>query len=89
MRRNPQGESAWFAAKRYGYGAGLPLRWQGWALLLAFLVMVGSFALVFPSTQGLTAWLALALLLAGTLMFLRIVARRTRGGWRWRWGERD
>ena len=20
----------WFAAKRYGIGAGLPLRWRGW-----------------------------------------------------------
>jgi hypothetical protein len=27
----------WFAPKRYGYGAGLPISWQGWALTIAFL----------------------------------------------------
>ena len=27
-------DGAWFAPKRYGFGAGLPIAWQGWALLL-------------------------------------------------------
>ena len=26
----------WFAPKRYGYGAGLPLTWQGWVLCLVY-----------------------------------------------------
>ncbi len=26
-------DKAWFTPKRYGYGAGLPVAWQGWALL--------------------------------------------------------
>ena len=26
----------WFAPKRYGYGTGLPIAWQGWALLAAY-----------------------------------------------------
>ena len=28
----------WFAQKRYGYGAGLPIAWQGWAVLGAWLL---------------------------------------------------
>ena len=28
----------WFAPKRYGYGSGLPISWQGWAVLLGFAV---------------------------------------------------
>ena len=24
----------WFAPKRYGYGAGLPIAWQGWAVIV-------------------------------------------------------
>lgn len=31
-------EKAWFAAKRYGYGWGLPKRWQGWLVLGLYLV---------------------------------------------------
>lgn len=30
-------EKAWFAAKTYGWGWGLPLRWQGWAVLTGFI----------------------------------------------------
>ena len=26
--------------KRYGYGAGLPVAWQGWALLAGYIVMM-------------------------------------------------
>ncbi len=30
----------WFRAKRYGLGWGLPLAWQGWVFLLAWIVTV-------------------------------------------------
>ena len=29
----------WFAPKRYGYGAGLPISWQGWALTIGFVAV--------------------------------------------------
>lgn len=75
----------WFAPKRYGYGAGLPISWQGWALMVAFIAVVIPLAL----------WLAdrpielLAALVLPTTGFMVICAKTTRGGWRWRWGERD
>src|SRR3546814_6692541 len=28
-------ERPWFRAKRHGYGAGLPIAWQGWVMLAA------------------------------------------------------
>ena len=31
----------WFAPKRYGYGSGLPISWQGWAITIAFVAIVG------------------------------------------------
>jgi hypothetical protein len=31
----------WFAPKRYGYGAGLPITWQGWAVTLAYVGVIG------------------------------------------------
>ena len=34
----------WFAAKRYGYGAGLPIAWQGWLVLSAYIAaIIGAF----------------------------------------------
>jgi hypothetical protein len=33
-------DKAWFAAKTYGWGWGLPLRWQGWVLMIGFIVVL-------------------------------------------------
>ena len=30
----------WFPAKRYGWGWGPPSAWQGWAVLVTYLVLV-------------------------------------------------
>lgn len=32
----------WFPAKRYGWGWGLPSRWQGWAVLVIYAVLLGA-----------------------------------------------
>ena len=78
----------WFAPKRYGYGAGLPIAWQGWALLLSYvLATIGVAALV--GNSGGAPGTALALISLLTVPLILIARRRTRGGWRWRWGERD
>ena len=41
---NNDGRKYWFRAKRYGWGWGLPLTWQGWA------VFVGWFAVFICAT---------------------------------------
>jgi hypothetical protein len=38
----PPEPAYWFRAKSYGWGWGLPLRWQGWAVLFAFVVLLGA-----------------------------------------------
>ena len=30
----------WFRAKKYGLGWGLPVTWQGWVVLIAYLVFI-------------------------------------------------
>jgi hypothetical protein len=30
----------WFSQKRYGFGAGLPVAWQGWAISIAYVLLV-------------------------------------------------
>ena len=75
----------WFAPKRFGYGAGLPLRWQGWAVTLGYVVLIAlaSFAIRYT-------WIGYAsIVMMLTAVFIVICARTTKGGWRWRWGEKD
>ena len=75
----------WFAAKSYGLGAGLPISWQGWAILLGFIAIVGLAAWLFGEDDPR----ALAIVIPAIAILLIITARTTRGGWRWRWGRRD
>ena len=75
----------WFASKRYGYGSGLPISWQGWAVLVAFVAIVATVGLALEGRPGLQA--AVIFPLIGILLL--IAAKTTRGGWRWRWGNRD
>ncbi len=75
----------WFAPKRYGLGAGWPIAWQGWAVLAAFLLVVGAAFWLFGPVNPL----ALTIVLPAVMAVLIIAARTTRGGWRWRWGRRD
>jgi hypothetical protein len=86
--RSPR-DGMWFAAKRFGYGAGLPVAWQGWALLagyvLAALAVGPLVALPYPAAKAMTI-AGFALL---TIGFVAVARRRTRGGWKWRWGGED
>jgi len=66
----------WFAPKRYGYGSGLPIAWQGWALLIGYLVLV--LALTPLAERSLIAYLSLVVTL--TAAFMLICKKTTRGG---------
>ena len=75
----------WFAQKRYGYGAGLPIAWQGWVVLLGYIAVIGLAALLLEAKPVAV----IAIVVPATMILLLITARTTRGGWRWRWGQRD
>lgn len=82
-------DEAWFAPKRYGYGAGMPIAWQGWALLGAYALIV-SFAcgfVIWDEEVGMIAFAALVVPATAALVY--IAALKTRGGWHWRWGSGD
>jgi len=80
---------AWFAPKRYGYGAGLPIAWQGWALLASFFAATALVTLV-PVLLSLAAGTLIAIQTAGVAVLVAIlipiVRAKTEGGWRWRNG---
>jgi len=73
----------WFAPKRYGFGSGLPIAWQGWALLAAYFAALAAAVALFHDRPPVI----LGIILPVTLLFVLVVARNTRGGWRWRWGK--
>ena len=75
----------WFAPKRYGFGTGIPISWQGWAVTIGFMALTIVLCL-FLKDHPVQLIAALIPLVIG---FVVIAARTTRGGLRWRWGEDD
>jgi hypothetical protein len=75
----------WFAPKRYGYGSGMPISWQGWLVTLGFAAALIGAAVSLKDRPLQLFAVAVPL----TFVLMVICARTTRGGWRWRWGERD
>lgn len=72
----------WFRAKRYGYGAGLPFKWQGWVLLVEHMALIIGLAV----GLGDRPMVSLPLILIAGFAPLPIYAARTEGGWKWRNG---
>ncbi|HEY4246782.1 MAG TPA: hypothetical protein VGM64_07995 [Lacunisphaera sp.] len=76
-------EQAWFPAKTYGWGWGVPKRWQGWVVGGGFVV-----GLVFPgiriASRSIPYYAAYAIALSIVLsLFCYWKGERPR----WRWGD--
>jgi lipoprotein signal peptidase len=54
----PAERAYWFRAKRYGWGWGLPTTWQGWMVLVAFVVLLVIASIVFPPHKQLWPYVA-------------------------------
>ncbi len=80
---------AWFAPKRFGYGFGMPIAWQGWLALALYVAALAGIGLLDRMGHSGQRAAAFALFLLVTGLFVVIAARRTRGGWKWRWGGRE
>lgn len=67
----------WFAPKRFGYGSGLPIAWQGWLVYAVYVAVIAGAA-------AAPGWRSVAIVVPATILLIAICSRRTRGGWRWR-----
>jgi len=76
----------WFPAKRYGWGWGLPVAWQGWVVLATHLaLLVLGFALIDLNANALGFLLYVGVITAALL----VVCWRKGEPPRWRWGSRE
>jgi hypothetical protein len=73
----------WFRPKKYGYGASLPFKWQGWALLVAHMALIMGVAFILDGRPLIVVPLILLLAFAP----MPIYAARTEGGWKSRNGD--
>jgi len=61
-------EKAWFPAKKYGYGWGLPSRWQGWCVFIGYLLGILIPSLFLRSPGRIPVYLVFVALLSVALV---------------------
>lgn len=79
----------WFRVKRVGYGAGLPVAWQGWVLMLSYMAAILGLAVLAERTRGMALAGVIVGILLLTAVFLTIARARSDREWRWRSGDGD
>jgi hypothetical protein len=78
---NTEPRSYWFPAKRLGWGWGLPVFWQGWFVLAAYLVLTfAGIRHVRGHHDGRGPLIYLAVLTVVLVLVLVIVAKGERQG---------
>ena len=78
-------EDPWFEPKQYGIGSSMPIAWQGWALI----AMHVGFGLVAVVLVAHDPFAKLVTVIIASAIPMPIYAAKTRGGWKWRWGQKD
>jgi len=75
----------WFPAKRYGWGWGPPITWQGWAVLVTFFLLLLAGVFLFPPTRDVVAFVIYTLVLCALLVAICYVKGEPPA---WRWGNK-
>ena len=74
----------WFPAKKYGWGWGLPTRWQGWLTMFVFVALMIINATIFePGTHPLKFFLGVGVLSAAVVAVCFVKGAPPA----WRWGK--
>jgi hypothetical protein len=74
----------WFPAKRYGWGWGLPITWQGWVVFIAFFALLVVAFFLFPPARETFSFIVYTGILVAVLAVI-CYAKGERP--RWRWGD--
>ena len=77
-------DTIWFKARRYGWGWGPAVTWQGWLVYGAFAVLAALCGAVFLPAQNIAAFLACTAIL--TALLIGVCATKGERP-RWRWGR--
>ena len=76
----------WFPAKKYGLGWGLPIAWQGWVVVSAYILLVTGGAFFLSGSAANRIWLSSYI---GVLtIFLIFICWKKGEKMEWRWGNK-
>lgn len=74
----------WFPAKRYGWGWGLPVRWQGWLVFAVYAALLYGGIYYFKGQRNVAGLMLFVLALTAALVVIMVI--KGERPLRWRWG---
>jgi hypothetical protein len=74
----------WFLTKRYGWGWGPPVTWEGWVVLVEFIVLVSLAAWRFPPERSLPLFFGSITTISAVVIGICFWKGEPP---RWRWGD--
>lgn len=82
-----QNNKYWFKAKTYGYGW-TPATWQGWLIILAYLIIFGVLFYIFESNieKYSVFYFISVFVITGLLIYISYKKGEPA---KWRWGKKD
>ncbi len=80
MKKN---KKYWFPAKKYGWGWGPPMTWQGWLVMIIFVAVVTYTAIMYPPDKSPVVFLVN--IVSSVLIFIAICWLKGEPP-KWRWG---
>lgn len=78
-----ESDAIWFPPKRYGWGWGLPVRWEGWVVLAVYVALLAVGVRYLFDAQALVSGFAYFL---GITALLVLICYWKGAKPRWRWG---
>ena len=76
----------WFPAKTYGWGWGPPYTWEGWLVLLAYLILLPVAVVFFPPDRNMPDFLVSVLGLSTALIAICFWKGEPP---KWQWGREN
>lgn len=77
-------QQVWFPAKKYGWGWGPPICWQGWAVVAIFLMLTVAGTLLISKEDNAILFVAyFVFIFAAFIVVCRLNGEKPR----WRWGK--
>lgn len=78
-------DKAWFPTKTYGWGWGIPTKWQGWVTLLLYAAAM-TFGAIWLPTRHVWWFMVFCVVVSGMLVAICYWKGESP---RWRWGKDD
>lgn len=73
----------WFPVKTYGWGWGLPVKWQGWLVLAAYFVLLFGGIAWFTARKSVLALPVYAAVVTTILVVIVYIKGERPAKWRW------